>query len=253
MTLKGKAALITGAGAGIGRASAMRFQRDGAAVMCADIDYAAAEDAANHIGQLGGKAEAIRLDVGDREAVRQALHGTAEAFGRLDVLFNNAGVGGSAGWETTIRVNLEGVYNGLFYGCELMAARGGGAIVNTASILGLVGMASFPGGELEVPEYGRGAYMASKGAVVQLTRQFALSYGARGVRVNAIAPGFIETAMTAEFRAVPEVQQWLVSLHPSGRLGRPEEIAAAAAFLASDEASFINGAILPVDGGYTAR
>jgi NAD(P)-dependent dehydrogenase (short-subunit alcohol dehydrogenase family) len=253
MNLKGKAALITGAGSGIGRASAMRFHQGGAAVMCADIDFAAAEDVANHIGQLGGKADALRLDVGDREAVRQALHGTVEALGKLDVLFNNAGVGGFSGWETTIRVNLDGVYNGLYYGCELMAARGGGAIVNTASILGLVGMASFPGGDIVPPEYGMGAYMAAKGAVVQLTRHFAVAYARRGVRVNAIAPGFIETPMTSPFREVPEVQQWLVSLHPIGRLGKPEEIAGVAAFLASDEASFINGAILPVDGGFTAR
>ncbi len=253
MSLAGKRALITGAGSGIGRASAMRFHQGGAAIMCADIDLAAAEDVANHIGQLGGRAEAIRVDVADREAVQRALQGTVDAFGGLDVLFNNAGVGSGPGWEATIRINLEGVYNGLYYGAEMMAERGGGSIINTASILGMVGMAPFPGEPLVPRDYGMGAYAASKGAVVQLTRQFAVSYGSRGVRVNAIAPGFIVTPMTAMFREVPEVDQFLISLHPMGRLGQPEEIAAAAAFLASDEASFINGVILPVDGGYTAR
>ena len=253
MSLAGKRALITGAGSGIGRASAMRFHQGGAAIMCADIDLAAAEDVANHIGQLGGRAEAIRVDVADREAVQRALQGTVDAFGGLDVLFNNAGVGSGPGWEATIRINLEGVYNGLYYGAEMMAERGGGSIINTASILGMVGMTPFPGEPLVPRDYGMGAYAASKGAVVQLTRQFAVSYGSRGVRVNAIAPGFIVTPMTAMFREVPEVDQFLISLHPMGRLGQPEEIAAAAAFLASDEASFINGVILPVDGGYTAR
>lgn len=253
MSLAGKRALITGAGSGIGRASAMRFHQGGAAIMCADIDLAAAEDVANHIGQLGGRAEAIRVDVADREAVQRALQGTVDAFGGLDVLFNNAGVGSGPGWEATIRINLEGVYNGLYYGAEMMAERGGGSIINTASILGIVGMAPFPGEPLVPRDYGMGAYAASKGAVVQLTRQFAVSYGSKGVRVNAIAPGFIVTPMTALFREVPEVDQFLISLHPMGRLGQPEEIAAAAAFLASDEASFINGVILPVDGGYTAR
>jgi NAD(P)-dependent dehydrogenase (short-subunit alcohol dehydrogenase family) len=253
MSLAGKRALITGAGSGIGRASAMRFHQGGAAIMCADIDLAAAEDVANHIGQLGGRAEAIRVDVADREAVQRALQGTVDAFGGLDVLFNNAGVGSGPGWEATIRINLEGVYNGLYYGAEMMAERGGGSIINTASILGMVGMTPFPGEPLVPRDYGMGAYAASKGAVVQLTRQFAVSYGSKGVRVNAIAPGFIVTPMTALFREVPEVDQFLISLHPMGRLGQPEEIAAAAAFLASDEASFINGVILPVDGGYTAR
>lgn len=253
MSLAGKRALITGAGSGIGRASALRFHQGGAAVMCADIDLAAAEDVANHIGQLGGRAEAIRVDVADREAVQRALHGTVDAFGGLDVLFNNAGVGSGPGWEATIRINLEGVYNGLYYGAEMMAERGGGSIINTASILGMVGMTPLPGGPTVPRDYGMGAYAASKGAVVQLTRQFAVSYGSRGVRVNAIAPGFIVTPMTALLREVPEVDQFLISLHPMGRLGQPEEIAAAAAFLASDEASFINGVILPVDGGYTAR
>lgn len=253
MSLAGKRALITGAGSGIGRASAMRFHQGGAAIMCADIDLAAAEDVANHIGQLGGRAEAIRVDVADREAVQRALQGTVDAFGGLDVLFNNAGVGSGPGWEATIRINLEGVYNGLYYGSEMMAERGGGSIINTASILGMVGMTPFPGEPIVPRDYGMGAYAASKGAVVQLTRQFAVSYGSRGVRVNAIAPGFIVTPMTALFREVPEVDQFLIALHPMGRLGQPEEIAAAAAFLASDEASFINGVILPVDGGYTAR
>ena len=253
MNLKGKNALITGAGSGIGRASAMRFHQGGAAIMCADIDLAAAEDVANHIGQLGGKAEAIRLDVVDREAVQQALRVTAEAFGSLNVLFNNAGVGSGPGWDATIKINLEGVYNGLYYGAEMMAANGGGSIINTSSILGLVGMTPFPGEPIVPIDYGVGAYTASKGAVVMMTRQFAVMYGARGVRVNALAPGFIKTPMTAQFRDVPEANDFLVSLHPMGRLGIPEEIASAAAFLASDEASFINGVILPVDGGYTAR
>ncbi|MGA0840584.1 MAG: SDR family NAD(P)-dependent oxidoreductase [Pseudomonadales bacterium] len=253
MNLKGKNALITGAGSGIGRASAMRFHQGGAAIMCADIDLAAAEDVANHIGQLGGKAEAIRLDVVDREAVQRALRVTAEAFGSLNVLFNNAGVGSGPGWDATIKINLEGVYNGLYYGAEMMAANGGGSIINTSSILGLVGMTPFPGEPIVPIDYGVGAYSASKGAVVMMTRQFAVMYGARGVRVNALAPGFIKTPMTAQFRDVPEANDFLVSLHPMGRLGIPEEIASAAAFLASDEASYITGAILPVDGGYTAR
>jgi NAD(P)-dependent dehydrogenase (short-subunit alcohol dehydrogenase family) len=253
MNLKGKNALITGAGSGIGRASAMRFHQGGAAIMCADIDLAAAEDVANHIGQLGGKAEAIRLDVVDREAVQQALRVTAEAFGSLNVLFNNAGVGSGPGWDATIKINLEGVYNGLYYGAEMMAANGGGSIINTSSILGLVGMTPFPGEPIVPIDYGVGAYSASKGAVVMMTRQFAVMYGARGVRVNALAPGFIKTPMTAQFRDVPEANDFLVSLHPMGRLGIPEEIASAAAFLASDEASFINGVILPVDGVYSAR
>ena len=253
MSLKGKAAMITGAGSGIGRASAMRYHEGGAALMCADIDLDAAQDTAGHIGQLGGRAVAIRLDVGDREAVRLALHATVEELGALNVLFNNAGVGRGPGWEGTLRVNLEGVYNGLYYGCELMAARGGGAVINTASILGLVGSAPFPSGPLMPMEYGVGAYAASKGAVVQLTRQFAVMYADKNVRVNAIAPGYIVTPMTAMVRELPEYEQFLKSLHPMGRLGQPQEIAAAAAFLGSDEASFITGVTLPVDGGYTAR
>lgn len=253
MNLQGKVALITGAGSGIGRASALRYHQGGAAIMCADIDAAAADDVANHIGQLGGKAESVCLDVCDRVAVQAAITGTIEAFGSLDVLFNNAGVGAGPGWEKTLDINLTGVYNGLYYGCEAMAARGGGAVINTASILGLVAPTPFPGGPIMPVDYGVGAYVASKGAVVQLTRQFAVMYASRNVRVNAIAPGYIVTPMTAMMRELPDYERHLVTLHPMGRLGQPEEIAAAAAFLGSDEASFITGVTLPVDGGYTAR
>ncbi|MBI2764304.1 MAG: SDR family oxidoreductase [Chloroflexi bacterium] len=252
--LTGKVAFITGAGSGIGRASALRFHEEGAAVVCADVDIDGAKDTAARIAEHGGKANAIRLDVTDSAAVKQALEDTVVDFGGLHVLFNNAGVGGrDLGWDTVIRINLDGVYHGLFHGAALMAARGGGCIINTASVAGLVGLVR-PPVEPEPPiEWGAGAYMAAKHGVAGLTKQFALTYAPKGVRVNAIAPGYIHTPMTASVREDPATEAFITSLHPLGRLGQPEEIAAAAAFLASDDASFITGVILPVDGGYTAR
>ncbi len=251
--LEGKTALITGAASGIGRASALCFHAEGAAVMCADINLDGARDTAAAISEHGGRAAAILLDVGDAAAVEAALHETIQELGGLNVLFNNAGVGGGYGWDDVLRINLEGVYNGLYYGCRLMAERGGGAVVNTASIAGLVALMRPPVEGLPAPEYGAGAYQASKAAVIELTRQFAVDYATRGVRVNAVAPGYIVTPMTAMLRELPAAEAFLANLHPMGRLGQPEEIAAAAAFLASDSASFITGVTLPVDGGYTAR
>lgn len=251
--LEGKVAVITGAASGIGEASALRFAAEGAAVMCADVNIDGAQHTASQITERGGSASAIKLDVADPTAVESALLQTVKELGGFNILYNNAGVGGRIGWDQTIEINLRGVYNGLFYGCRMLAERGGGSVVSTASIAGLVGL-MLPPADPPIPmEYGSGAYQASKGAVVELTRQFAVTYAARGVRVNAVAPGYIFTPMTALLRETPAVEAFLTNLHPLGRLGQPEEIAAAAMFLASDDASFVTGVTLPVDGGYTAR
>ncbi len=245
----GNVALITGAASGIGRAAARLFAEAGASVMCADIDLAGARETADAIG---ARAAALELDVSDEAAVKKALQETIDVLGGFDVLFNNAGVGGGHGYERTLDVNLNGVYYGLAHGAELMAERGGGAIVNTASVLGLVGMHLPVGRERPIDPSGA-SYVASKHGVVGLTRHFALFYAPYGVRVNAVNPGYIETPMTEPVRDQGPLQNRYEELHPMGRLGQPEEVAEAAVFLASDRASFITGVTLPVDGGYTAR
>ncbi len=253
--LEGKVALVTGAGSGIGREMALRLSADGAAVMCADIDEASAQDTAAQVAEHGGRAAALEVDVSQEEAVIAALDQTESELGGIDSILNNAGVGGGYGWDRTVDINLSGVYYGLLHGAERLAQRGGGAIVNTASVAGLVGLVGQQQrlAPTDPPPPGAGAYVAAKHGVVGLTRQFAIHFGQRGVRVNAISPGYIETPMTAGLRDNPEGQAFLEALHPLGRLGQPEEIAAAASFLLSDDASFITGVALPVDGGYTAR
>ena len=256
--LEGKIALVTGAASGIGKATVERLAAEGAAVMCADINATGAEEVAQAIAKSGGRSASMALDVSDEAAVQAALTATVDQLGGLDILFNNAGIGGGGDWDRTIAVNLSGVYYGLFHGAPFLAERGGGTIISTASIAGLVGLTGVadsdaipPANEPLAP--GAGAYVAAKHGVSGLTRQFAISFGRRNVRVNAVAPGYIETAMTAGLRENAEGQRFLESLHPLGRLGQPEEVAAAVTFLASEDASFISGIVLPVDGGYTAR
>jgi NAD(P)-dependent dehydrogenase (short-subunit alcohol dehydrogenase family) len=248
MRLEGKVAVITGAGSGIGRACALRFAREGATVICAGKHLADEAETAAGIRSAGGTADARAVDVSDEQAVSEVLDETLRLYGRLDILVNNAGIGAGS-WDATIAVNLSGVYYGTMHGAGLMAERGGGSIVNVSSILGLVGTGRLP----DFPELDPSAYVASKHGILGLTKAFALSYARLGVRVNALCPGYIETPMIAGLVSNPEIRGALEALHPLGRLGQADEVAAAALFLASDDASFVTGTALAVDGGYTAQ
>lgn len=252
--LKDRVVFVTGAGSGIGKSSALRMAEEGAALMCVDIDEAGAQSTAAIIAERGGQSAAMRLDVSDEDALRAALEKTVTELGGLNVIMNNAGIGGRD-WDETIAVNLSGVYYGLVHGAAMLAERGGGSIISTASIAGLVGLQSSATAVAPTSpvQTGGAAYIASKHGVVGLTRQFALLYAKRGVRVNAIAPGYIVTPLTSRIRDDDASRAFLENLHPMGRLGQPEEIGSVAAFLASDDASFITGVTLPVDGGYTAQ
>lgn len=241
MRLSGKSAIVTGGGRGIGRAVCETFAREGCRVLVTDLDVGNAAEVAAAIRAAGGVAEYRLLDVSDEAEVGAAVKDAVAAFGRLDIMVNNAGVGGGHGWQPTLAVNLSGVYYGCLAAAETMASAGGGAIVNTASVAGLVGLGgAFP-------------YVAAKHGVVGLTREFAIAYGPRGVRVNCVCPGWIETDMTRMIHENEAARRRTEAQTPLGRLGRPEEVANAFLFLASDESSFMTGAALVIDGGWTAR
>jgi NAD(P)-dependent dehydrogenase (short-subunit alcohol dehydrogenase family) len=245
--MDGKVAIVTGAASGIGRATARAFAARGAKVLIADLDEPGAEETVQLCGGAA-HAAAMRVDVADPSNVEAMVTETRERFGRLDYAHNNAGMTISGvptaelelrDWQRIMDVDLTGVFLCIKYQIVAMLETGGGAIVNTASGLGLVGIAGQP------------AYVAAKHGVVGLTKAAALEYSARGVRVNAVCPGVVRTPLFESAAAAdPSALANIESLHPIGRLGRPEEIADAVVWLCSDEASFVTGHALPVDGGY---
>lgn len=248
ITFHGKTALVTGAGSGIGAAIALELAKAGARVAVQDIALDKAQAVAATITAAGGAALALAGDVSVAAEVEGLVAKTVAWGGGLHLLVNNAGIGGPSaptgdypldGWDKVIGVNLNGVFYGLRFGIPAMLAAGGGAIVNIASILGTVGFANAP------------AYVAAKHAVVGLTKNAGMEYATQGIRVNAIGPAFIDTPLLAGFDEA--ARNWLISLHPAGRMGTSEEVAALTLFLLSDQASFITGSYHLVDGGYTAK
>lgn len=247
MRMKDKAAIITGAGSGLGRATALRFAAEGAKVLCADRNHAAATATAEVIAAAGGMAVSTAVDVTDAEACARMVEVARERFGRLTTLVNCAGVRpdlsgatpGEADWRRVVDINLTGSWLPSQAALPALLDSGNASITHLASIFGLVGGST------------GASYAAAKGAIVNLTRQMALEQAPR-VRVNCVCPGVIETAMTAALRADPAWSARVLRRYPMERFGQAEEVAAAILFLASDEASFVTGVALPVDGGYTA-
>ncbi|MGC6328165.1 glucose 1-dehydrogenase [Rhizorhabdus sp. FW153] len=244
---EGKVALVTGAGGGIGRATAIAFAREGAKVVVADLPGPGGDQTVATIKQAGGEASFIATDVSDEQAVATLVEGTVAAYGRLDIAFNNAGVNFDADiWDNaeafnkSIAINLTGVASCIRHEVRQMLKQGGGgAIVNTASINGIVGS----------PQPG---YVGSKHGVVGLTRSAALAFAKDGIRVNAVCPGVVRTPMTEKFDNNPQIKAVIEQMTPLGRFAQPEEIASAVLFLSSEAASFVTGHPLVVDGGATA-
>jgi NAD(P)-dependent dehydrogenase (short-subunit alcohol dehydrogenase family) len=249
----GKVAIVTGAASGIGRAAALALSREGARVGLADVDDDGGSAAVAEIEEQGGAALFRRTDVGSTPDVRELIRATVERFGRLDILVNNAGVaiGGSVteiseeDWNRVLNVNLTSMWRGMHFAIPEMLKTGGGSIVNTSSVQGSVGFVGWAG------------YAASKGGIDALTRQTAVEYAPRNIRVNAIVPGTILTPMNERIvRESPDgarIEAGWLAMHPAGRLGRPEEVAAAILWLASDDSSFVTGECLRVDGGMIVK
>ena len=249
LELQGKAAIVTGAASGIGRAIALSLAREGANLVLADIDTdgCGATLALMREARADADGVVVRADAGRLEDHVATVRAAQDAFGGLDIAVNNAGIGGEAnlvgemspeGWRRVIDVNLNGVFYAMHAQIPALLARGGGSIVNIASILGRVGWRT------------ASAYVASKHGVVGLTKTAALEYATQGIRINAVGPGFVETPIIGED---PETLRHLASLHPVQRLGQPPEIGDLVAWLASARASLVTGAYYPADGGYLAQ
>jgi NAD(P)-dependent dehydrogenase (short-subunit alcohol dehydrogenase family) len=254
--LGGKVALVTGGASGIGRATALTFAREGAKLIIADMHEDGGQQTVHMITEQGGAATFVQVDVTQATAVEALISEAVTTYGRLDCAHNNAGISGTgiAGahraltadypderWHQVIAINLTGVWLCMKYEIAQMLKQGGGTIVNTASIAGLVGLPY------------ASAYVASKHGVVGLTKTAALEYAKQGIRVNCICPGYIQTPMTAQGMSDPERRALMIASEPVGRVGHPEEVAEAVVWLCSDAASFVTGHTMTVDGGYVAQ
>lgn len=249
--LSGKSVIITGASSGIGEATALLFAREGADLVLADWDVARGEKVTKAVEHAGAKAVFVKTDVSKVDDVRAMVALAVKEYGRLDVIFNNAGVEGEMAkptadctlenWDRVIAINLSGVFYGMKFAIPEMLKAGGGSIINTASVAGLVGFAGIP------------AYCASKGGVVQLSKTAALEYATQNIRVNVICPGVIWTPMVERAAPNEEARTAFSALEPVGRMGTSDEVAQVALFLASDDSSFCTGAPFIVDGGFVAR
>ncbi len=248
LSMNGKVALVTCAASGIGRATALAFAADGATVVVSDVDEAGAEQTVAQIGDAGGTATSIRADVSNASDVASLIEGAVARYGRLDYAFNNAGIEGKtaptaeatdANWDRVISIDLSGVFYCMREEMKQMLKQGSGAIVNCSSVAGLIGFA------------GSSAYVASKHGVIGLTKTGALEGARAGIRVNAVCPGVIATPMVDRVTGkTTEAEAALANMQPMGRMGTPEEVAAAVVWLCSDAASFVTGIAMPVDGGF---
>jgi NAD(P)-dependent dehydrogenase (short-subunit alcohol dehydrogenase family) len=251
MRLHNKVAVITGAGSGIGRESALLFSREGARVVVADVNDDAGREVVEELRAAGGEAVYVRADVSRAADAEGMVRAAEESFGRLDVLFNNAGISHAKDddavateeevWDLTMNINLKGVFLGCKYGIPALRRAGGGSIINTASFVALLGAAT--------PQL---AYTASKGGVLAMTRELAVIHARENIRVNALCPGPLRTELLMKYLDTEEKRQRRLVHVPMGRFGEAREIAQAALFLASDESSFTTGATFLVDGGITA-
>ncbi|WP_029038639.1 SDR family NAD(P)-dependent oxidoreductase [Salinimicrobium xinjiangense] len=246
--MKNKVVIITGAGSGIGEATALLFAKEGAKVVVSDINDETGEEVVKRIEKAGGTASFFKADVASAAENKALVDFSIKTYGQLDVAVNNAGIGGEAnkiadmtleGWHRVIDVNLHSVFYGMKYQIEAMLKNGQGSIVNISSILGSVGFE------------GSAGYVAAKHALNGMTRTAALEYSGQGIRINSVGPAFIDTPLLDQLD--DEIKKQLISLHPIGRLGRSKEVAELILWLGSDKASFATGSYYPIDGGYLAR